>query len=71
MNAVADEKVGFFRRISSVLRHVGSELRTVVWPTKEQLGTYTAVVIVFVVIVAIFVSILDLAFAQLVLFVFG
>ncbi len=71
MSAVSDEKVGTFRRISLFLRQVGGELRKVVWPTKQQLGTYTAVVIVFVLIVALFISVLDLAFAQLVLFVFG
>ena len=47
------------------------ELRKVVWPTKEQLGTYTVVVIVFVTLLAILVSGLDLAFAKLVLLVFG
>lgn len=71
MNAVAGEKVGFFRRISTFLRQVGAELRKVVWPTKEQLVTYTAVVIVFVTLLAVLVSALDLAFAKLMLFVFG
>ena len=71
MSAEASEKVGFFRRIPLFLRQVGAELRKVVWPTKEQLVTYTAVVIVFVTLLAILVSGLDLAFAKLVLFVFG
>lgn len=71
MNASADVKVGFFRRIPLFLRQVGGELRKVVWPTKEQLGTYTVVVIVFVTLLAILVSALDLAFAKLMLLVFG
>ena len=71
MSASADQKVGFFGRIPLFLRQVGGELRKVVWPTKEQLGTYTVVVIVFVTLLAILVSALDLAFAKLVLLVFG
>lgn len=71
MSAATDEKTGFFRRIPLFLRQVSAELKKVVWPTKQQLVTYTSVVIVFVVIVAILVSILDLAFARLMLFVFG
>lgn len=71
MSSATDEKTGFFRRIPLFLRQVNAELRKVVWPTKPQLVTYTTVVIVFVVLVAILVSILDLAFARLMLFVFG
>jgi preprotein translocase subunit SecE len=71
MSAATDEKTGFFRRIPLFLRQVSAELRKVVWPTKQQLVTYTSVVIVFVILVAILVSILDLAFARLMLFVFG
>ena len=71
MNAVAGEKVGFIRRIPLFLRQVGTELRKVVWPTKEQLVTYTIVVIVFVTFLALIVSGLDLGFAKLVLLVFG
>jgi preprotein translocase subunit SecE len=71
MSSTTENNVGFFGRISLFLRQVGSELRKVVWPTKQQMVTYTAVVIVFVVIVALFISVLDLAFAQVMLFVFG
>lgn len=71
MSEVTGQKAGFFSRVSLFLRQVGAELRKVVWPTKQQLITYTGVVIVFVFIVALLVSALDLAFAQLMLFVFG
>ena len=47
------------------------ELRKVVWPTREQLVTYTAVVIVFVTVLAGIVSAMDLGFTRLVLLVFG
>jgi preprotein translocase subunit SecE len=71
MSEVTGQKTGFFSRVSLFLRQVTAELRKVVWPTKQQLITYTGVVIVFVFIVALLVSALDLAFAQLMLLVFG
>ena len=65
------ERLGLIGRISLFLRQVGFELKKVVWPTKEQLVTYTIVVIVFVTILAIIVSALDYVFVKLVLAVFG
>lgn len=47
------------------------ELKKVVWPTKEQLVTYTAVVVVFVIIMGLIIAALDFAFVKLVLLVFG
>eukprot|EP01037_Dinobryon_pediforme_P005905 gene5905-5974_t len=41
------EKLGLFGRINLFYRQVVAELRKVVWPTKKQLTTYTAVVFVF------------------------
>ena len=51
-------------------RQVVAELRKVVWPTQEQLVTYFAVVMVFVLVMMAFVSVLDLAFGKLVFAVF-
>jgi preprotein translocase SecE subunit len=42
------EKLGLFARVGLFYRQVVSELRKVVWPTRNQLTTYTAVVLVFV-----------------------
>ena len=53
------------------LRQVVAELRKVVRPTRNELVTYTTVVLVFVVAVMAFVSVLDLGFGRLVLWVFG
>lgn len=58
-------------RISLFYRQVVAELRKVIWPTRKELVTYTSVVIAFVVMVMAFVSVLDLAFGQAVLKVFG
>ena len=43
-----EESLGLLGRISLFYRQVISELRKVVWPTRQQLSTYTAVVLVFV-----------------------
>ena len=42
-----------------------------IWPTRKELITYTAVVIVFVSIMVALVSGLDIAFAKGILEVFG
>ncbi len=52
-------------------RQVVAELRKVIWPTRKELVTYTTVVIVFVLIIIAYVSVLDLAFGQVVLQIFG
>jgi preprotein translocase subunit SecE len=53
------------------LRQVMAELRKVVRPTRNELITYTSVVLVFVLIVMLYVSVLDYWFGRLVLFGFG
>jgi preprotein translocase subunit SecE len=58
-------------RISLYYRQVVAELRKVIWPTRKELVTYTSVVIVFVLMVIAYVSVLDLGFGQLTLWVFG
>jgi len=65
------ERLGLFGRMSLFLRQVMFELKKVVWPTKEQLVTYTAVVVVFVTIMGLIIAALDFAFVKLVLLVFG
>ncbi len=51
-------------------RQVVAELRKVVWPTREQLGTYFLVVMVFVMVMMALVSLLDLGFGRLAFAVF-
>jgi preprotein translocase subunit SecE len=65
------EKLGLFARVGLFYRQVISELRKVVWPTREQLTTYTAVVLVFVIFVLAMVSVFDLILGRLVFWVFG
>lgn len=55
-----------FLNIGRFLREVWNELQRVVWPTHEETKGYTAVVIVAVLIVAVWVGFFDLIFGQLV-----
>jgi preprotein translocase subunit SecE len=48
-----------------------SEMRKVLWPSRQELVTYSIVVIIFVVIMVAIVAGLDIGFAKLVLLVFG
>ena len=67
---VAD-KLGLFARIGLFYRQVVNELTKVVWPTRNQLTTYTAVVMVFVTFVIAVVSLLDLVLTKIVFWIFG
>lgn len=53
------------------LREVIAELRKVIWPTRNELITYTTVALTFVVVMAVIVSLLDLGFYHLVTAVLG
>ena len=65
------ESLGLFGRIGLFYRQVVYELKKVVWPTREQLTTYTAVVMIFVVFIIAVVSLLDLVLTKVVFLVFG
>lgn len=62
---------GVGARIALFYRQVVAELRKVIWPTRNELITYTAVVIVFVVALAAIVGVFDYIFTKGVLAVFG
>jgi len=64
-------KSGFFARIALFFRQVIGELKKVVAPTRKELVNYTLVVLVFVVIMMVVVTLLDLAFGTGVGWVFG
>ena len=65
------EKLGLFARIGLFYRQIVNELTKVVWPTRNQLSTYTAVVLVFVSFIIAVVSLLDLVLTKIVFWVFG
>ena len=59
------------RLVTTFFRQVVAELRKVIWPTRQELLTYTAVVLVFVLFMVAVVSLYDFLFSQGVLKVFG
>ncbi|MEY4967446.1 MAG: hypothetical protein RIQ73_145 [Actinomycetota bacterium] len=65
------EKLGLFSRLGLFYRQITSELTKVVWPTRNQLTTYTSVVLVFVTFIIAVVSLLDLVLTKIVFLVFG
>ena len=52
-------------------RQVAAELRKVIWPTRNELVTYTIVSVVFVTAMVAFVGVLDYGFTKLVFQLFG
>ena len=58
-------------RIGGFFREVVSELRKVIWPTRKELLTYTAVVIAFVTVMTTIVALLDYGFGKAILATFG
>ena len=53
------------------IRQVAAELRKVIWPTRHELGTYTAVALSFIIFMIIIVTSLDYGFTKLMFWVFG
>jgi len=66
-----DSRPGLFARLFRFLREVVAELRKVIWPTRKQMITYTAVVLVFVAFMVALIAGLDLALAKGVTALFG
>jgi len=67
----SEDKLNVFARVGLFYRQVINELKKVVWPTREMLTTYTAVVLVFVVFIIAVVSLIDLVLTKVVFWVFG
>jgi preprotein translocase subunit SecE len=53
------------------VRQIVAELRKVIWPTRNELVTYTTVALVFVIIMTAIVTSLDYGFTQLMFVLFG
>ena len=65
------KRPGIFSRIRTYVREVVSELRKVIYPSRNQLVTYTIVVVVFVAFIVTVVSGIDFGLSKLVIKVFG
>ncbi|MET3804747.1 preprotein translocase subunit SecE [Nakamurella sp. UYEF19] len=70
-DSTKETRVNIFARLRRFLREVVAELRKVIWPARNQMVTYTIVVIVFVVFMVALTAGLDVLFAKGVLAIFG
>lgn len=59
------------QKVTQFLKEAKVELKKVVWPTRKQTMASTAVVIIIVFIVSIYLGIIDFALAKLVKFILG
>jgi preprotein translocase subunit SecE len=57
--------------VYNYLKQVVAELRKVIWPNRKQMGTYTSVVLAFLIFMVTLIGLVDLGLARLVLWVFG
>jgi len=69
--AKKDAKANIFARIALFVRQIIGELKKVVAPTRKELINYTLVVLVFVAIMMVIVSLLDIGFGTAVGWLFG
>ena len=66
-----DSRPGLLSRGFRFLREVVAELRKVIWPTRKQMITYTAVVLVFVAFMVALIALLDIGLSKGVAALFG
>ena len=64
-------KKGPLKRLALFYRQIIAELRKVVWPTRNQLTSYTTVVIFFVAIMIALVTVIDYGLNHAAKYVFG
>ncbi|CAM3646509.1 preprotein translocase subunit SecE [Kibdelosporangium persicum] len=66
-----EKRPGLFARLVRFLKEVVAELRKVIWPTRKQMITYTAVVLVFLAVMVAIIAGLDLGIGKGVQAIFG
>lgn len=54
-----DKKPGFFRRIGNYLGDVRSEMRRVVWPSKDELRTYSVAIVAMLIVFGVVIWLVD------------
>lgn len=64
-------KKGPLKRLALFYQQIVAELRKVVWPSRNQLTTYTTVVIVFVLVMIGLVTVIDYGLNHAAKYVFG
>ena len=69
--AQQQKKQGFAARPRRFVRDVQGELKRVSWPDRDQLRQSTAVVLIIVLVLALYVAAWDLVFKTLARLIFG
>lgn len=64
-SAVVKEKRGYLQQALQFLREVKIELKKVTWPTRKQTLGSTAVVIVLVILISLFLGLVDMGLSGL------
>ncbi|HJA29442.1 MAG TPA: preprotein translocase subunit SecE [Candidatus Olsenella pullicola] len=54
-----DKKPGLFRRIGNYLGDVRSEMRRVVWPSKDELRTYSVAIVAMLIVFGVVIWLVD------------
>ncbi len=57
---------GFFKKVPEFLREFKTEMKKVTWPGKKETASSTAVVIVTVLIIVVFLGLVDYALGRIV-----
>lgn len=60
------KKASFGTRVKKFFRDTKSELKKVTWPTKSQLIHNTGIIIVFIIIITVILTVLDMGFGKLI-----
>ncbi|MBM6775446.1 preprotein translocase subunit SecE [Olsenella profusa] len=55
----AEKKPGLFRRLRNYLGDVRSEMRRVVWPSKEELRSYSVAIIIMLIVFGVVIWLVD------------
>ena len=71
MEEIKEKVKVIIQNVTQFLKDAKVELKKVVWPSPKQTIASTAVVIIIVFIVSIYLGIIDFALAKLVKFVLG
>ena len=62
----SDKKPGFFRRIANWFGEVRTEMHKVVWPSKDELKTYTVAIIAMLVVFGVVIWLVDTGIVALI-----
>lgn len=66
-----DKKPNLFARVARSIRDMRGEIKKVVWPSRKQTLNNTAIVLVFMLVMAVFIGFLDTGLSALIKLMVG